>query len=88
MPLITTTSRLIESVECPKCGKHSIVNHGDKYHCLNCSFQRDLSDTNAFTQVLMSHEGALVQIADDPEQIDLHPIFFIAVAVLFGLLVI
>ena len=34
----------IEMVECPNCGKHSLVAQTrDKYSCLNCNFRRDLS---------------------------------------------
>lgn len=32
------------TLECPKCGKHSIVSHqAGVYRCLNCDFERDLS---------------------------------------------
>lgn len=34
----------IEMLECPNCGKHSLVAQSrDKYSCLNCNFRRDLS---------------------------------------------
>ena len=30
------------TIECPRCGKHSIVKQGNTdYHCLNCGFHRD-----------------------------------------------
>ncbi|MDY7021597.1 MAG: hypothetical protein SWJ54_09575 [Cyanobacteriota bacterium] len=33
-----------DGVECPKCGKHTIVQRNpDVFQCLNCDFQRDLS---------------------------------------------
>lgn len=32
------------SVECPKCGKHTVVELSPSlYRCLNCSFERDFS---------------------------------------------
>lgn len=32
------------SVECPKCGKHTVVELSSSlYRCLNCSFERDFS---------------------------------------------
>lgn len=32
-------------LECPKCGKHSIVEASpNRYHCLNCDFQRHILD--------------------------------------------
>ncbi|HEY9877343.1 MAG TPA: hypothetical protein V6D29_02750 [Leptolyngbyaceae cyanobacterium] len=37
--LVTNTS-----VECPKCGKHSIVYEDDAYQCLNCNFKREFMD--------------------------------------------
>jgi len=31
-------------IECPRCGHHSVVSHGEgRYNCLNCSWQRDVS---------------------------------------------
>ncbi len=36
---------LQQSLECPKCGKHSIVEaSANQYHCLNCDFQRQITD--------------------------------------------
>ncbi|MGB7088382.1 MAG: hypothetical protein WBD47_22695 [Phormidesmis sp.] len=30
-------------LECPRCGHHSIVTHGEsRYVCLNCHWQRDV----------------------------------------------
>lgn len=38
-PLLTPPA-----LECPNCGKHTVVNHhGDIYHCLNCNFKKDLT---------------------------------------------
>ncbi len=35
---------LHEGVECPKCGKHTVVRrNGDMFQCLNCDFRRDFS---------------------------------------------
>jgi ribosomal protein L37AE/L43A len=37
------TSLIGTSVECPQCGKHSVVSHKEGvYHCLNCGFERRL----------------------------------------------
>lgn len=33
-----------QGIECPRCGRHSIVIHGDSlYACLSCDWFRDLS---------------------------------------------
>jgi hypothetical protein len=38
---------LSSSLECPKCGKNSIVSHQNGiYQCLSCNFERDLSTEN------------------------------------------
>lgn len=38
------STQTAESVECPKCGKRTIVQGSSyQYHCLNCNFHRDLS---------------------------------------------
>ncbi|MBW4654320.1 MAG: hypothetical protein KME20_14990 [Kaiparowitsia implicata GSE-PSE-MK54-09C] len=29
---------------CPHCGHNSIVQHGNVYTCLNCNFQRNVSE--------------------------------------------
>lgn len=32
------------SIECPNCGKHSVVQHSETvYRCLACDFERDLT---------------------------------------------
>ncbi len=31
-------------LECPRCGRHSIVQHGSAYICLNCGFRRDVTE--------------------------------------------
>jgi hypothetical protein len=32
------------SVECPKCGRHTIVELSPNiFHCINCNFERDLA---------------------------------------------
>ncbi|MEM1278535.1 MAG: hypothetical protein AAGG53_00655 [Cyanobacteria bacterium P01_H01_bin.152] len=34
---------LSSSLECPKCGKNTIVSHqSGVYQCLSCNFERDL----------------------------------------------
>lgn len=33
-------------MECPECGRNSLVKHSaNVYQCLNCHFRRDLSDS-------------------------------------------
>jgi len=33
-----------QRLECPKCGKYTIVQHNNVYRCLNCRFRRDFSE--------------------------------------------
>ncbi|MEB3356401.1 MAG: hypothetical protein VKK04_06720 [Synechococcales bacterium] len=43
----TTQAFAPTAIECPKCGKHTVVLHApDLYQCLNCDFRRDLSKDN------------------------------------------
>ncbi|GEM_PF-5740930 len=36
------------NLECPRCGKHSILHVGDQtYACLNCGFRRSLSNSSS-----------------------------------------
>ncbi|MGJ3253852.1 MAG: hypothetical protein ACFE0J_22370 [Elainellaceae cyanobacterium] len=40
-------------LECPRCGKHTIVIQGDsRYVCLNCSWRRDITDDAGPLQVI------------------------------------
>lgn len=40
---------MMDGVECPKCGRHTIVQrHQDVFLCLNCDFQRDFSRSTQF----------------------------------------
>lgn len=33
-----------DSIECPSCGKHSVVQRSDTtYKCIACDFERDLA---------------------------------------------
>jgi DNA-directed RNA polymerase subunit RPC12/RpoP len=32
---------------CPHCGHNSVVQHGNVYICLNCNFQRNVSEPGA-----------------------------------------
>jgi ribosomal protein L37AE/L43A len=42
---------LSSTVECPKCGKKSIVSHQTGvYQCLNCDFERNLGLANTETE--------------------------------------
>jgi ribosomal protein L37AE/L43A len=45
MPLSAPTSAQ-STIECPKCGKHTVVELNQNiYHCINCNFERDLSES-------------------------------------------
>lgn len=37
-----SSSNVPIAIECPRCGKHSIVQQENVYHCINCQFQRRL----------------------------------------------
>lgn len=38
-------NRLPRELECPKCGRHTVVMHGvGRYVCLSCDWLRDLND--------------------------------------------
>ena len=51
------------ALECPKCGKHSIVQHkSDVYCCLNCGFRRDLSHGNLEGLGLVATTGLAVLV--------------------------
>ncbi len=86
-------SRLVESVECPKCGKHTIVKQNDHlYRCLNCSFEKDLAPAALGTNLSgnlkvldLVQEGATLSLVDNSSKSEPHPVLFIALAVLFGL---
>lgn len=42
---------LSASLECPKCGKNTIVSHHNGvYQCLSCNFERDLSTEGEMLQ--------------------------------------
>lgn len=64
---------LPNSLECPQCGRHSIVRHGDnRWSCLSCNFTRDLDrpsqdDTLNWFVVLLALAialGMLVELSD------------------------
>ncbi|MFQ4137809.1 hypothetical protein PGN35_015945 [Nodosilinea sp. PGN35] len=41
---MTVSTLTPSSVQCPKCGVHSIVEYKPTvYHCLKCDFEKDLS---------------------------------------------
>ncbi|WOD37643.1 hypothetical protein [Nodosilinea sp. E11] len=41
---MTVSTLTPPSVQCPKCGVHSIVEYKPTvYHCLKCDFEKDLS---------------------------------------------
>ncbi|MEL6137633.1 MAG: hypothetical protein AAFQ61_04890 [Cyanobacteria bacterium J06626_23] len=85
---LITANRLVESVECPKCGKHTIVKSDDHlYRCLNCSFKKDLSPATLSPSLKMldlMQDGTTI-LVDSPSTSEPHPVLFIALAVLFGL---
>ncbi|MGP1371692.1 MAG: hypothetical protein ACTS3T_02605 [Almyronema sp.] len=33
-------------LECPKCGKHTIVKEEGKYQCISCDFKRELKSAD------------------------------------------
>ncbi|MEO1623098.1 MAG: hypothetical protein AAFU53_18960 [Cyanobacteria bacterium J06632_3] len=82
-------NHLVESVECPKCGKHTIIKQDDHhYRCLNCSFEKDLTPTSlsANLKVLdLVQDGTSLSLIDTGRTSEPHPVLFIALAVLFGL---
>ncbi|MCG5056988.1 MAG: hypothetical protein KA714_02985 [Limnoraphis sp. WC205] len=48
-----------ERVECPKCGKGTIVQqHPDVFRCLNCDFKRDFTPIYSPNEVYNSYSGA------------------------------
>lgn len=45
MTYIATAPQSPPTLECPKCGKHSVVRHQEtRYVCLSCSWEKDLSE--------------------------------------------
>ncbi len=65
-----STINLSSSLECPKCGKSSIVSHQTGiYQCLSCDFERDLSTepvakaNMGFGEFLFACAGVLVTLA-------------------------
>jgi ribosomal protein S27AE len=41
---MTSSPITTQTLECPKCGKHTIVQHHDGiYQCLNCDFNKDIN---------------------------------------------
>ncbi|MEO0539584.1 MAG: hypothetical protein AAFZ80_01835 [Cyanobacteria bacterium P01_A01_bin.105] len=80
------SSRLVEPVECPKCGKHTIVKQDEHhYRCLNCSFEKDLTPAALSTNLRVVQDGTTLSLLDHRSQPEPHPVLFIALAVLFGL---
>lgn len=42
-------SKLHQEVECPKCGKKTVVQtKEDLYQCISCNFERDFSEADQF----------------------------------------
>ena len=87
------SNRLFESVECPKCGKHTIVKQDRHlYRCLNCSFKKDLSPAassaslgNNLKVLDLAQDGTTLSLVDTGSKSEPHQVLFIALAVLFGL---
>lgn len=45
MQIVDLSSSGFSPMECPRCGKRTIVPHGDSlYICLNCGWRRDVSE--------------------------------------------
>lgn len=43
--LETTHAHHPHHLECPRCGRHTVVLHGEsRYVCLSCGWSRDVSD--------------------------------------------
>ncbi|MGJ3247628.1 MAG: hypothetical protein ACFE0I_16325 [Elainellaceae cyanobacterium] len=43
--MLTQIPEWHQHMECPRCGKHSVVRHGDStYVCINCGFRCDVSE--------------------------------------------
>lgn len=87
----------IDAVECPECGKHSILKaDGLDRFCLNCDFHRDLSNTIAQVLADLARQESCIsneplnfmEDFSDPNRIDLHPLVFIILSILFGFLVV
>ena len=41
------TSSHHPELACPRCSKHSVVQYGSMYRCLNCGFKRDVTDDHS-----------------------------------------
>lgn len=55
------------TLECPRCGKHTIVSYRDGvYTCLNCNFEKDLStapaDGISLGSLMFGSAGVLVTL--------------------------
>jgi hypothetical protein len=67
---------MADVVECPKCGKRSIVSLSSTlYHCLSCDFKRDLSSYSTkrsanqeFPLLLVVIVITLIAVLSTPEQ--------------------
>lgn len=100
-------NRAIAALECPKCGKHTIVKRsGDRFDCLNCNFQKSLPPIAHFPnesahlarasrtasrlhwlQQKAARAATEQQYAPYQEDsIKISPLLFVAIAVIFGLI--
>lgn len=56
-----TKASTATSIECPRCGKNSLVQRNDDlYQCLSCDFKRDLSSAKAAKEENNGFFGLLV----------------------------
>jgi DNA-directed RNA polymerase subunit RPC12/RpoP len=47
MQIVDLSNSGCSSMECPRCGRRTIVPHGESlYVCLNCGWRRDLSESS------------------------------------------
>ncbi|MGJ3246006.1 MAG: hypothetical protein ACFE0I_08035 [Elainellaceae cyanobacterium] len=57
----TSQSITQSSLECPKCGKHTIIRSTDMvFQCINCDFRRDMSNQGSPPHDSSDDAGGLV----------------------------
>lgn len=72
-------------VECPKCGKRTIIQRGpDLYQCLSCDFTRDFSEPVAATSTNPNKPPQQKQETTQ-EELPPIPIFLLGTAFVFAL---
>ncbi len=72
-------------VECPKCGKRTIIQRGpDLYQCLSCDFTRDFSEAVA-TTASQTKKPPKQRQETTQEELSPLPIFILGTAFVFAL---